>query len=233
MSMQQIGQDGLDLWTRDLRAVCGHFDTELAFNRSLFIGSISTFSRGGLPLASLRTNAGLIKRPKARADHDDDQHCFLVSQRSGYCQITQNGQSFQLAPGELLLMDSVGSIDITPFGLIEHASLSLSRAEVCKQFGNQPKTFGKISSSKACGRMLHVLMDQLCKDALNGEGAVGEGQALQSAFVSLLGSAFEQEDDERDDCGGLQGSNLRSYVQKVIDESLTSQGLARWGWRVG
>ncbi|MGH8406959.1 MAG: transcriptional regulator FeaR, partial [Pseudomonas sp.] len=32
MSMQQIGQDGLDLWTRDLRAVCGHFDTELAFN---------------------------------------------------------------------------------------------------------------------------------------------------------------------------------------------------------
>ena len=229
MSMQQIGQDGLDLWTRDLRAVCGHFDTELAFNRSLFIGSISTFSRGGLPLASLRTNAGLIKRPKARADHDDDQHCFLVSQRSGYCQITQNGQSFQLAPGELLLMDSVGSIDITPFGLIEHASLSLSRAEVCKQFGNQPKTFGKISSSKACGRMLHVLMDQLCKDALNGEGAVGEGQALQSAFISLLGSAFEQEDDERDDCGGLQGSNLRSYVQKVIDESLTQPGLSPVG----
>ena len=229
MSMQQIGQDGLDLWTRDLRAVCGHFDTELAFNRSLFIGSISTFSRGGLPLASLRTNAGLIKRAKARADHDDDQHCFLVSQRSGYCQITQNGQSFQLAPGELLLMDSVGSIDITPFGLIEHASLSLSRAEVCKQFGNQPKTFGKISSSKACGRMLHVLMDQLCKDALNGEGAVGEGQALQSAFISLLGSAFEQEDDERDDCGGLQGSNLRSYVQKVIDESLTQPGLSPVG----
>lgn len=229
MSTQQIGQDGLDRWTRDLRAVCGHFDTELAFNRSLFIGSITTFSRGGLPLANLRTNAGLIKRPKARADHDDDQNCFLVSQRSGYCQITQNGQSVQLAPGELLLMDSVGSIDITPFGLIEHASLSLSRAEVCKQFGNQPKTFGKISSSKACGRMLHVLMDQLCKDALNGEGAVGEGQALQSAFVSLLGSAFEQEDDERDDCGGLQGSNLRSYVQKVIDESLTQPGLSPVG----
>lgn len=229
MSMQQIGQDGLDRWTRDLRAVCGHFDTELAFNRSLFIGSISTFSRGGLPLANLRTNAGLIKRPKARADHDDDQNCFLVSQRSGYCQITQNGQSVQLAPGELLLMDSVGSIDITPFGLIEHASLSLSRAEVCKQFGNQPKTFGKISSSKACGRMLHVLMDQLCKDALNGESAVGEGQALQSAFISLLGSAFEQEDAERDDCGGLQGSNLRSYVQKVIDESLTQPGLSPVG----
>ena len=226
MSMQQIGQDGLDLWTRDLRAVCGHFDTELAFNRSLFIGSISTFSRGGLPLASLRTNAGLIKRPKARADHDDDQHCFLVSQRSGYSQITQNGQSFQLAPGELLLMDSVGSIDITPFGLIEHASLSLSRAEVCKQFGNQPKTFGKISSSKACGRMLHVLMDQLCKGS---EGAEDEVEALQCAFVSLLGSALEQDDDPREDVAALQGNNLRSYVQKIIDESLSQPGLSPVG----
>ena len=101
MSIQQVVQDGLDTWTRDLRAVCGHFDTELAFNRSLFIGEVSKFSRGGLPLANLRTNAGLIKRPKTNADHDNDQHCFLVSQRSGYGQITQNGQSIQLAPGDL------------------------------------------------------------------------------------------------------------------------------------
>lgn len=229
MSIQQIVQDGLETWTRDLRSVCGHFDTELAFNRSLFIGNVSKFSRGGLPLANLRTNAGLIKRPKANADHDNDQHCFLVSQRSGYCQISQNGQSIQLAPGELLLMDSLGSIEITPFGLIEHASLSLSRNEVCKQLGNQPRTFGKISSSKACGRMLHVLMDQLCKDALDGEGAVGEGEALQCAFVSLLGSAFEQDHDARDDSASLQGSNLRSYVQKVIDESLTQPGLSPVG----
>ncbi len=96
------------------------------------------------------------------------------------------------------------------------------------QLGSQPKTFGKISSSKACGRMLHVLMDQLCKDTQAGEGAVGEVEALQAAFVSLLGSAFEQ-DDERDDCGVLQGSNLRSYVQKVIDESLTQPGLSPVG----
>ncbi|WP_122317192.1 transcriptional regulator FeaR [Pseudomonas cichorii] len=229
MSIQQSVQDGLENWSRDLRAVCGHFDTELAFNRSLFIGNVSKFSRGGLPLANLRTNAGVIKRPEANADHDNDQHCFLVSQRSGYCQISQNGQSIQLAPGELLLMDSVGSIEITPFGLIEHASLSLSREEVCKQFGGHPRTFGKISSSKACGRMLHVLMDQLCKDELDGEGFLGEGQALQCAFISLLGSAFEQDGDARDDSASLQGSNLRSYVQKVIDESLTQPGLSPVG----
>mgnify|MGYP006190730795 CR=1 FL=1 len=229
MSTYQSAHYGLETWTRDLRAACGHFDTELAFNRSLFIGEVSKHSRGGLSLANLRTNAGLIKRERPNADHDMDQHCFLVSQRSGYCQITQNGQVIQLAPGDMLLMDSTGSIEISPFGLIEHASLSLSRNEVCKQLGNQPRTFGKISSSKACGRMLHVLMDQLCKDALDGEGAVGEGEALQCAFVSLLGSAFEQDHDARDDSASLQGSNLRSYVQKVIDESLTQPGLSPVG----
>ncbi|WEX13004.1 transcriptional regulator FeaR [Pseudomonas sp. G11] len=229
MIMQSAGQEGLDTWTRDLRAICGHFNTELAFNRSLFIGSISSGYRGGLPLAHLRTNAGLIKRPKVHADHDDDQQCFLVSQRSGYSQIAQDGQVIRLGPGELLLMDSVGSIEITPFGLIEHASLCLSRHEVCKQLGARPRTFGKISSSKACGRMLHVLMDQLCTDALEGEAAEAEGLALQSALVALLGSAFAQQEEASDDCGALQGVNLRSYVQKVIDESLNQPGLSPVG----
>ena len=226
MGIQQRAQQGLDTWNRDLRAMCGHFDTELAFNRSLFIGEFSMLSSGGLPLASLRTNAGLIKRQVTNPDHDNDQDCFLVSQRSGYSQVVQNGQRVQLAPGELLLMDSVGSIEITPFGLIEHISLSLPRAQVCKQMGSQAKTFGKISSSKACGRMLHVLMDQLCK---GGEGAEDEVEALQCAFVSLLGSALEQDEDARDDTGALQGNNLRSYVQKVIDESLSQPGLSPVG----
>lgn len=229
MSMQQVGQDGLDIWTRDLRATCGHFDTELAFNRALFIGEVSNFHRGGLALANLRTNAGSIKRHSPSADHDDDQDCLLVSQRSGYCRITQNGRSIQLAPGELLLMDSVGALEITPFGLIEHAVLSLSRQDVSRQLGGETKTFGKVSSSKACGRMLHVLMDQLCKDTPDGEGAAGEGEALQSAFVSLLGSALEQGSDGRDEGVALQGSHLRSYVQKVIDESLTQPGLSPVG----
>lgn len=226
MGIQQSAQQGLDTWNRDLRAMCGHFDTELAFNRSLFIGEFSMLSNGGLPLASLRTNAGLIKRQTTNPDHDNDQDCFLVSQRSGYSQVVQNGQRVQLAPGELLLMDSVGSIEITPFGLIEHISLSLPRAQVCRQLGSQSKSFGKISSSKACGRMLHALMDQLCKGS---EGAEDEVEALQCAFVSLLGSALEQDDDARDDTSALQGNNLRSYVQKVIDESLSQPGLSPVG----
>ncbi|MCF5057294.1 transcriptional regulator FeaR [Pseudomonas proteolytica] len=226
MGIQQSAQQGLDTWNRDLRAMCGHFDTELAFNRSLFIGEFSMLSNGGLPLASLRTNAGLIKRQVSNPDHYNDQGFFLVRQRAGYSTSVQSGQRVALAPGQRLLMETVGSIEITPFGLIEHTSLSLPRAQVCKQMGSQSKTFGKISSSKACGRMLHVLMDQLCKGS---EGAEDEVEALQCAFVSLLGSALEQDDDARDDTSALQGNNLRSYVQKIIDESLSQPGLSPVG----
>jgi len=224
MSIPQHAPDGLDSWNRELRAACGHFDTELAFNRSLFIGEIHNLSRG---LAILRTNAGLIKRPMHHADHDNDQECFLVSQRSGYSQITQNDQTVQLAPGEMLLMDSVGAIEITPFGLIEHASLSLPRTAVCKHLGGQARAFGKVSSTKACGRMLHVLMDQLCKDDTDEDAT--QVEALQAAFVSLLGSALEQGDECREGVAALQGNNLRSYVQKVIDESLSQPGLSPIG----
>ena len=229
MSTYQSAHYGLDTWTRDLRAACGHFDTELAFNRSLFIGEVSEFARGGLSLANLRTNAGMIKRDRPNADHDNDQHCFLVSQRSGYCQVAQNGQVIQLTPGDMLLIDSAASIEISPFGLIEHTSLSLSRNEVCKQLGSESKTFGKISSSKACGRMLHVLMDQLCREGMDDQDCAGEGEAVQSAIVSLLGSAFESSDAPGDSGASLQGNNLRSYVHKVIDECLTQPGLSPVG----
>jgi hypothetical protein len=67
--------------------------------------------------------------------------------------------------------------------------------------------------------MLHVLMDQLCREGQIGQDSSAEGEALQSAFVSLLGSAFEMDDTQGDSAASLQGNNLRSYVQKVIEES--------------
>ncbi|MGB8970906.1 MAG: transcriptional regulator FeaR, partial [Pseudomonas capeferrum] len=84
--------------------------------------------------------------------------------------------------------------------------------------------FGKISSTNACGRMLHVLMDQLCKDDhVSGDGA--QGDALQTAFIALLEPGFERNGDGACNLGPLSGGNLRSYVQQVIDESLSQPGL--------
>ena len=132
MHTQQPNRQGLESWTTAMQQICGRFETALASNHSLFIGEVSTFSRAGLPLANLRTNAGNIRRLGENPTLDDDQHCFLVSQRMGHSTVAQGGMSVSLAPGELLLMDSVGRCEITPNGLIEHVSLALSREQVRK-----------------------------------------------------------------------------------------------------
>ncbi|WP_437882237.1 transcriptional regulator FeaR [Pseudomonas sp. LRF_L74] len=223
MNGQPMAHEGLEGWKSALQAVCGQFETHMAFNRSLFIGEISLQCHAGLPMAHLRTNAGLIARDSIKPDHDNDQSCFLVSQRSGFSQITQDGTSIQLAPGDLLLMDSVGSCEITPFGLIEHASLSLPRNEVERVLKHNK--FGKVSASSSSGKMLHVLVDQLCREPESEHDDGEESEALRTAFISLLAPALSQSRKEVAPSETLHGANLRSYVQKIIDESLAQPSL--------
>ncbi|MCY1271713.1 transcriptional regulator FeaR [Pseudomonas jinjuensis] len=221
MRAQYVAQEGLESWNSALRSICGQFETQLAFSRSLFIGEISAQSHSGLTMAHLRTNAGMISRARLKADRDDDRNCFLISQRSGYSQVSQNGLTFDLAPGDLLLMDSIGTCEITPLGLIDHASLHLPRAAVEKALGSRQRLFGKISSICASGRMLHLLVDQLCREPEGGD----ESAALESAFISLLGPALAADDARVPSSEPAQGSSLRSSVNKLIDESLTQPNL--------
>lgn len=224
MQINESAQNGLQRWTAAMQAICGRFEMELASNHSLFIGEVSTHTRAGLPVKNVRTNAGLIRRLGDNAALDDDQHCFVIQQRSGHSTVQQSGITVHLSPGDLMLLDSVGRCEIKPEGLIEHVSLALSRDQVRKHVVGRASLVGKISSRNACGRMLHILMDQMCKDESTGQDSA-QGAALQAAFTALLqpGLAF----DEADICGidGLNGGNLRSYVQRVIDKSLSQPSL--------
>ncbi|HHJ4328604.1 TPA: transcriptional regulator FeaR, partial [Klebsiella pneumoniae] len=139
---------------------------------------------------------------------------------SGHSRISQDGQSIDLAPGELLLMDSVGSCEITPLGLIEHVSLPLSRQAVIQTVGS--KAFGKVSATQGCGRMLQLMVDQVCRD----ESTAGDdSEALQHALISLLPAALQAEPVSNARPDGLSGSTLRRYVQSLIDDSLGQPGL--------
>ncbi|NIE75137.1 transcriptional regulator FeaR [Pantoea sp. Tr-811] len=224
MHTQQSDRQGLEHWTLAMQQICGRFETALASTPSLFIGEVSASSRAGLPVANLRTNAGTIRRLGENPALDDDQHCFLVSQRSGHSSVMQGGTRISLAPGELLLMDSVGPCEINPNGLIEHVSLALPRSQVRRHMAGDGVMFGKISSTNACGRMLHMLMDQLCKEGSSGEDGA-QGEALQSAFIALLEPGLERGAGGPCSFASLSGANLRGYVQQVIDESLSQPGL--------
>ena len=224
MQTQQPEQHGLERWTAAMQDICGRFETELACKQALFIGDICADTRAGLPVAHLRTNAGVIRRLGDNPGVDDDQHCFLVLQRSGHAIVEQAGLTLYLAPGDLMLMDAVGRCEIKPVGLIEHVSLALSREQVRKHMVGRANLVGKISSTNACGRMLHVLMDQMYKDDTAGQDGA-QGDALQAAFSALLAPGLELGEGDLGRVEALNAGNLRSYVQKVIDKSLSQPGL--------
>ena len=225
MHPQHVTHSALENWQRSMQSVCGNYETRLAFNSALFIGDVCAKEHSGLTLAHLKTNAGLISR-NAKADRDDDRYCFLVSQRSGCSRITQNGVTLHLAPGDLVLMDSVGSCEITPLGLIEHASLHLPRREVLQSLKCNRPLFGKASAHCTSGRMLRLLVDQLYMNEEGTQTDNEEAEAMLAAFTSLLGPALEQREHQAEIADSVAGNSLRRQAQQLIEESLTQPSLS-------
>jgi AraC-like DNA-binding protein len=224
MHAQQVTHSALENWQRSMQSVCGNYETRLAFNSALFIGDVCAKEHAGLTLAHLKTNAGLISR-NAKVDRDDDRYCFLVSQRSGCSRITQNGVTLELTPGDLVLMDSVGSCEITPLGLIEHASLHLPRQQVLKSFPCDRPLFGKASAHCSSGRMLRLLIDQLYMNEEGTHTDDNEAESMLSAFTSLLVPALEQRENQAEIADSIAGNSLRRQAQQLIEESLTQPNL--------
>ncbi|AZC37750.1 transcriptional regulator FeaR [Pseudomonas chlororaphis] len=213
-------------WVGALQGVCGRFDARQALNSALFIGEVGLRDYAGLEVAQIRTNAGLISRKSTSVDHEDDRHCFLIMQRSGHAQISQGGERIELAPGEMALLDSAGACEIVPHGLIEHASLHLSRDEVYRHLPAQQRKFGKLSQNCASGRLMRLLVEQICGDELQGCAAQQEGQALQEALIALLGPTLRQTPGASlDGYDSQHGGCLRSQARQLINQSLTEPGL--------
>ncbi|OLF53720.1 transcriptional regulator FeaR [Pseudomonas chlororaphis] len=213
-------------WVGALQGVCGRFDARPALNPALFIGEVGLRDYAGLEVAQIRTNAGLISRKSTSVDHEDDRHCFLILQRSGHAQLNQGGESIELAPGEMALLDSAGACEIVPHGLIEHASLHLSRDEVCRHLPAQQRTFGKLSQGCASGRLMRVLVEQICGGELQDCAAGQEGQALQEALIALLGPTLRQPPSPTlDGYDSQHGVCLRSQARQLIHQSLNEPGL--------
>ncbi|MCB2255120.1 transcriptional regulator FeaR [Pseudomonas chlororaphis] len=213
-------------WVGALQGVCGRFDARPALNSALFIGEVGLRDYAGLEVAQIRTNAGLISRKGTRVDHDDDRHCFLIMQRSGHAQLSQGGERIELAPGEMALLDSAGACEIVPHGLIEHVSLHLSRDEVYRHLPVQQRKFGKLSQRCASGRLMRLLVEQICGGELQGCVERQEGQALQEALIALLGPSLQPgADPTLDGYDSQHGGCLRSQARQLISQSLNEPNL--------
>ncbi|MCY1417473.1 Transcriptional activator FeaR [compost metagenome] len=226
MVSQAVRSHDFDSWLRELQGVCGRFESRPALSHGLFIGEIARQDLSGLEVAQIRTNAGVISRQRTSIDHDDDRHCFLIVQRSGRAQLRQGGESIELAPGDMALMDSARACEIVPRGLIEHASFHLSREDVSRHLPENRPKFGKLSQHCASGRVLRTLVEQICGGELDDCAGTQEGDALQEALIALLAPTLREQQGLRGSEGdGSHSTGLRSMAQQLIDRSLSEPNL--------
>ena len=75
-------------------------------------------------------------------------------------------------------MDSAGGCEIIPHGLIEHTSFHLSRDQVCRHLPPSQRAFGKLSPNCASGRLLGLLVQQVCAGELQPWAVADEGRGV-------------------------------------------------------
>lgn len=210
-------------WQSSLLAACGYYDTHLSHQSSLFIGEIRDVEDSRVPLAYIKTNAGLISK-RYRPDRNDDRYCFLVSQRSGYTRVDQDGRTINLSPGDVFIMDSASSCDIVPMGLIEHVSISLPREQVARSLTDRKVLFGKVDAGSLSGSALKLIINQLCHQELLMNESQQETEAMMAALCCLLSSSLQNSDVSH--LPELMGHNhLFDQVRRIIDDCLPYNNL--------
>ena len=92
-------------------------------------------------------------------------------------------------------MDSAGGCEIIPHGLIEHTSFHLPRPGMPAPAA-QPAGLRQLSPNCASGRLLGLLVQQVCAGELQPWAVADEGGALQEALIALLGPALQHAGEE-------------------------------------
>ncbi len=210
-------------WTSALKDVCGRFDSKPNPHTPLFIGEVYGEDLGGLELAEVRTNAAAITRLSRGCDFVDDRFCFLIVQRRGECDVSQGTSGFGMRPGDIALVDSSFDCTINPKGLIEHTVFHLPRERL--QTFNIKKKFGKVLSDSPSGRLLKLMVEQVCFRDRDDIKIKAEGLAVQDAIISLLEPSFNFSAVRSVVNYSAYGESLRGKVERLILSRLREPAL--------
>ncbi|MCT7344156.1 transcriptional regulator FeaR [Pseudomonas aeruginosa] len=124
-------------------------------------------------------------------------------------------------------MDSAGGCEIIPHGLIEHTSFHLSREEVCRHLPPSQRAFGKLSPNCASGRLLGLLVQQVCAGELQTVGGGGRRRGVAGgADRPARAGATARRRGIEGPLAGLYGYSLRRHAERLIEQSLREPRLS-------
>ena len=186
---------GFDEWLTLLRSFIKldlHVEKE---NRRTFSGSGRLLSMHGLPaFDAVAANISRIERTARDVRLDGYDHYAVALPLAGATAVSQNERVAELAPSDLVLVDSTSPLDYFPHGHLRLLFFRLPRRMVISNLGFEPQ--GGLSSS---GTLAGRLILQLAAEIAEGEdpSSAHSNAHMQLAICDLLGVLFARPDGDR------------------------------------
>lgn len=208
-----------DAWRTSVVSACGRFQIEPAGSGGAFAGSVLCQRDGTLAFTALEGRGARVFRDRRDVAAEDGKYYFLVLQRSGRACMSQAGESADLTPGDMVLIDACRPCDFRYDTGWSQLSCHLPRTRVDEAFRHvRMRPGARIAGDGRLGALLgHLVLDA---HAGLAHFAEHESTAVRQALLALLPSAFA-------DDAPASGSDAARYRRALalIDERLVDPAL--------
>ena len=215
--MNQYVRDALITWTRNIKNVCGNFETDFDGTRDLFIGEVECFLLGDTEIAFIKNNANKIVRKADEIDRVNNRFCFLILQYSGKIQLNYKNETLILNEGDIVLLDPVETISMFPQGLVSQISVHLSREKLLKE-NISSEYFGKLITQNMSGFLLKNIMKNMSAENIKLWYATEDGNAFEDALIALIKPTINYKNMH-------DSNNLMEKAERYIIENLAKPDL--------
>ena len=206
-------QLNFEAWRETLRALCGRYNPE-GIEPNDFTGWVRPMSVSGFMAMDIGCNAERIERTYQDTRLDSADHYFALFQVAGQSAVTHNGQTVQLAVGDVAFVDTARPATYLANNGGEAwntVTLDLPRQSLVSHLGFEPQGGLYRRGGTSPGRLLFNLL----RDADQAEGSASSpaNSYMQLAVYDLVGALFAPSEPS---LGSRHSDTLFRRIQGII-----------------
>ena len=215
--------DQFDHWLHQVNQVCGSFSANTLGGE--FAGAINEFRAGSIKLSVVDIAQARLYRTERELSRNESSHYYAAFQLRGRAFMEQAGNSIELLPGDITLIDSTLPSNFVYSDSARQLSLILPR-----QLVESSLRFSRIK----CGQRIPatssaaVLAQRLIVESTHQSNfSLQESEATLEAIVSLLRPAISAMEVEDDVQTRVFHKTLRYIDAHICAEELCPEMVAR------
>jgi len=211
-------------WRQDLTHGCGAFDVSCCEPKR-FAGIIDVRRVAGFDLARVSANIDRIARTRRQNLVSNDQNLYLITQLSGTCALTQDGNEAVLRPGDMALLDSGRPLRIRFQKSFNQLSVNLPRTVLETRLQHRRLPYAMAVSGRAgLGAVASYFFRSTFLQALQMSN--DESSAMLDPILDLAASLLDRTVlvGESPAAPGTRTAQI-AYIKRFIDSSLTDPDL--------